>query len=277
MALKKQYPSLDTFSMSSMTDVIFLLLIFFMVTSTLIFPTAIDVNLPQSSEQTSLEPTTEVYLDSLNNIYLVVNRNDSIDANTKPTPVSLNKLVASLKMIQQQDSLRAVALYADTHIEYGKVIEILDVASRNKLKMVLATRASQKIDEIYKGTDLSVGETIHIIFNRWRLNTTVEPGSVERGFVNVLKENEEYLIFLSEKVEPLYEENAPIYRLVEEGVIAPIFSYEEHENIIAELGEYEYSTYVRYEKVKDNEFFAVTEAGMETMLSLKEKMLEQYP
>ena len=155
MALKKQYPSLDTFSMSSMTDVIFLLLIFFMVTSTLIFPTAIDVNLPQSSEQTSLKPTTEVYLDSLNNIYLVVNRNDSIEANTKPTPVSLNKLVASLKMIQQQDSLRAVALYADTHIEYGKVIEILDVASRNKLKMVLATRASQKIDEIYKEVDSS--------------------------------------------------------------------------------------------------------------------------
>ena len=139
------------------------------------------------------------------------------------------------------------------------------------------SRQKVQIDEIYKGTDLSVGETIHIIFNRWRLNTTVEPGSVERGFVNVLKENEEYLIFLSEKVEPLYEENAPIYRLVEEGVIAPIFSYEEHENIIAELGEYEYSTYVRYEKVKDNEFFAVTEAGMETMLSLKEKMLEQYP
>lgn len=152
MALKKQYPSLDTFSMSSMTDVIFLLLIFFMVTSTLIFPAAIDVNLPQSSEQTSLKPVTEVYLDSLNNIYLVVNRNDSIDANTQPTPVALDKLVASLKMIQQQDSLRAIALYADTHVEYGKVVEILDVAARNKLKMVLATRASQKVSDIEKAT-----------------------------------------------------------------------------------------------------------------------------
>ena len=150
MALKKQYPSLDTFSMSSMTDVIFLLLIFFMVTSTLIFPTAIDVNLPQSSEQTTLKPTTEVYLDSLNNIYLVVNRNDSIDANTKPTPVALDKLMASLKMIQEQDSLRAIALYADTKVEYGKVVEILDVAARNKLKMVLATRASQKVNEMIK-------------------------------------------------------------------------------------------------------------------------------
>lgn len=64
MALKKSFQTLDTFSMSSMTDVIFLLLIFFMVTSTLIFPAAIDVNLPQSSEQTSLKPVTEVYIDA---------------------------------------------------------------------------------------------------------------------------------------------------------------------------------------------------------------------
>lgn len=64
MALKRNFQSLETFSMSSMTDVIFLLLIFFMVTSTIIFPAAIDVNLPQSSEQTSLKPVTEVYIDA---------------------------------------------------------------------------------------------------------------------------------------------------------------------------------------------------------------------
>lgn len=71
MALKRNFQSLETFSMSSMTDVIFLLLIFFMVTSTIIFPAAIDVNLPQSSEQTSLKPVTEVYIDADKTIYLV--------------------------------------------------------------------------------------------------------------------------------------------------------------------------------------------------------------
>ena len=79
MALKKQYSSQATFSMSSMTDVIFLLLIFFMVTSTLINPAAIEVNLPQSSEQTSLKPVTEVYMDSLYNLYMVENRRDSVE------------------------------------------------------------------------------------------------------------------------------------------------------------------------------------------------------
>ena len=86
MALKKSFQTLDTFSMSSMTDVIFLLLIFFMVTSTLIFPAAIDVNLPQSSEQTSLKPVTEVYIDKDSKLFLVADRNDSTEEIPRPGP-----------------------------------------------------------------------------------------------------------------------------------------------------------------------------------------------
>lgn len=147
MALKKQYPSLATFSMSSMTDVIFLLLIFFMVTSTLINPSAIEVNLPQGSEQTPLKPVTEVYLDSLCNIYMVENRRDTVAVKTEPRQLSQQELMAALTLIQQQDSLRAVALYADTKVEYGKVVEILDMAARSNLKMVLATKSSQKASD----------------------------------------------------------------------------------------------------------------------------------
>ena len=150
MALKKQYSSLATFSMSSMTDVIFLLLIFFMVTSTLINPAAIEVDLPQSSEQTSLKPVTEVYMDSLTNLYVVENRHDSVAEKATPRPVSLQELMAALTLIQQQDSLRAVALYADTKVEYGKVMEILDFAARRNLKMVLATKSSQRVQDAEK-------------------------------------------------------------------------------------------------------------------------------
>ena len=130
--------------MSSMTDVIFLLLIFFMVTSTLIFPAAIDVNLPQSSEQTSLKPVTEVYIDADSQLYLVADRNDSIQENTEARPVSRDELLAGLKLIQEQDSLRAVALYADSTVAYARVIDVLDMAARNNIKLVLATRSSQK-------------------------------------------------------------------------------------------------------------------------------------
>lgn len=156
MALMKQYSSQATFSMSSMTDVIFLLLIFFMVTSTLINPAAIEVNLPQSSEQTSLKPVTEVYMDSLYNLYMVENRRDSVAEKKEPRQVSQQELVAALTLIQQQDSLRAVALYADTKVEYGKVIEILDMAARSNLKMVLATKPSQQLPQTEQSTLVDV-------------------------------------------------------------------------------------------------------------------------
>lgn len=143
--------------MSSMTDVIFLLLIFFMVTSTIIFPAAIEVNLPESSESTQLKPVTEVYIDSLNNLYLVADRNDSIPPANTPQQVSADELMAALRLIQQQDSLRAVALYADKSIRYEKVVDVLDIAARNGLKMVLSTRASQTVDEVQKRAEAAAG------------------------------------------------------------------------------------------------------------------------
>jgi len=142
MALKRNFQSLDTFSMSSMTDVIFLLLIFFMVTSTIIFPAAIDVNLPQSSEQTSTKPVTEVYIDKESQFYIVADRNDSTNTLNFPRPVSIEQLTAELTEIQKSDSLRSIALYADSLVDYGKVIRVLDIAAKNNLHMVLATKAS---------------------------------------------------------------------------------------------------------------------------------------
>ncbi len=144
MALKRSFQSLDTFSMSSMTDLIFASLIFFMVTSTLIFPAAIDVNLPQSSEQTSKKPLTEVYVDSLSQFFIVMDRTDSVPGNSSPRAVTRDELIAALTLIQQQDSTRGIALYADEKVEYGKIVEILDMAARRKMKMVLATKALQE-------------------------------------------------------------------------------------------------------------------------------------
>lgn len=62
--LKRQHSMMSAFSMASMTDVIFLLLIFFMVTSTFVFPTGLEVNLPQSTEQSALKPSTRIYIDA---------------------------------------------------------------------------------------------------------------------------------------------------------------------------------------------------------------------
>lgn len=141
MALKKPFEPMSLFSMSSMTDVIFLLLIFFMVTSSFVFPSAVDVNLPSSTNQITTKPVTEVYLDSLYRISIVEDRTDTVNLEKSfPREVNLEGLTERLSAIRAQDSLRTVALYADKKVEYGKVVEILDAAAKQNLKMVLATQ-----------------------------------------------------------------------------------------------------------------------------------------
>lgn len=68
MALKRRAKISPNFSMASMTDVIFLLLIFFMITSTVVSPNAIKVLLPQGKQQTSAKPLTRVIIDKDLNI-----------------------------------------------------------------------------------------------------------------------------------------------------------------------------------------------------------------
>ena len=84
------------------------------------------MNLPQSGEQTSLKPVTEVYIDAESKLWLVADRNDSIEENSEARAVTRDELLASLMLIQRQDSLHAVALYADSTVAYARVIEVLD-------------------------------------------------------------------------------------------------------------------------------------------------------
>lgn len=139
MALKRPLQPISAFSMSSMADVIFLLLIFFMITSTLITPSALEVSLPQGTEQTVDKPATEVYLDSQSKIYLVTDRSDSVPDNRIPRLVDVNELMASLQLLSREGKLRSVALYADSTVPYASVVRVLDAASRSDIKMVLAT------------------------------------------------------------------------------------------------------------------------------------------
>lgn len=129
---KQQNKMMDTFSMASMTDVIFLLLIFFMVTSTFVFPTGLEVNLPQSTEQSAVKPVTKVYIDANDSIYAAT-------ADAQPQPVTLQALPTFLKMAQEQDSTGFVALYADRDVPYGRIVEVLGIGTENNLKIVLAT------------------------------------------------------------------------------------------------------------------------------------------
>lgn len=124
---------MSAFSMASMTDVVFLLLIFFMVTSTFVFPTAIEVNLPQSSEQTAIKPGITIYIDTDSHLYASA-------SGEEPQPIDSRSLVPFLKLAIENAPDAYIALYADETVPYGRIVEILNIGAENNLKMVLATK-----------------------------------------------------------------------------------------------------------------------------------------
>lgn len=120
--------------MASMTDVIFLLLIFFMVTSTYIFPTALEVNLPQSSQQTTKKPTIRISVDAQGNISTAMG-----DAERQPIPPEQLKTWLMLAKEQAPEDA-TVALYADENASYGDIVKILNVGAEANITIVLATK-----------------------------------------------------------------------------------------------------------------------------------------
>lgn len=119
--------------MASMTDVIFLLLIFFMITSTVVSPNAIKVLLPQGKQQTSAKPLTRVIIDKELNYYGAFSKE-------KEQLLTLDELTPFLKSCAEKEPDMFVALYADESVPYREIVRVLNIANENHFKMVLATR-----------------------------------------------------------------------------------------------------------------------------------------
>ncbi len=131
--LKRRTRITPTFSMSSMTDIIFLLLIFFMITSTMVAPNAIKVLLPQGKKQTTTKAISRVVIDKDQNIYAANGTDDE-------RPVTLEELPAVLGEAVTDSTDLYVSLYADEMVPYKKIVEVLSLANEHHFKMVLATR-----------------------------------------------------------------------------------------------------------------------------------------
>ncbi|MCK9343655.1 MAG: biopolymer transporter ExbD [Massilibacteroides sp.] len=137
MALKRRTKINGAFSMASMTDIIFLLLIFFMVTSTVVVPNSIKVTLPQAKKQTAVKPLTRITIDKNLNYFVAFGKK-------KETQISLGELTPFLRNCKEQAPDMYIALYADEIVPYREIVKILDIANENKFKMVLATRPPRK-------------------------------------------------------------------------------------------------------------------------------------
>lgn len=133
MKLKRKSKALEVFSMASMTDTIFLLLIFFMVSSTLVVPSSLKVTLPQSATSSTPRPITRIVL-TQDMEYFVGMEGES------DQPVTFDEIAGYLEASKQANPDMYVALYADEEVPYREIVRLLNIAVENQYQMVLATR-----------------------------------------------------------------------------------------------------------------------------------------
>ena len=116
------------FSMSSMTDIVFLLLVFFLLTSPAITPDALDLILPKAKGKTSTKQNLSVSISKDLDFYVNKER------------ITENQLEAFIQRELAGVDEPTIILRAEEGVPIEKAVQVMDIANRNRFKIVLAVR-----------------------------------------------------------------------------------------------------------------------------------------
>ena len=119
-----------TFNMSSMTDIVFLLLIFFMLTSTLVTVSAIDVLLPKAGGKTENSKSVAISITNKSVFYIDKKK------------ISSSRLESEILKSVGVDKKKTIVIRGDKNVLYKNVMKVIDIANKNKLKMILAVKGN---------------------------------------------------------------------------------------------------------------------------------------
>ena len=114
------------FNMSSMTDIVFLLLIFFMIASTLVTTNAIDILLPKASGKTENKKSVAVSIKKDLSFFI------------DQSKVEAQNLESELLQLLQKETAPTIVLRAEKSVPVDYVVKVMDIANRNKFKIILA-------------------------------------------------------------------------------------------------------------------------------------------
>jgi len=132
MAIRSSNKISPSFNMSSMTDMVFLLLIFFMVTSTLVSPNALKLLLPQSNNQTAAKAITSVSVTKDLRYYI------------ETSPVAFADLERLLQVKLMDTPEPTIQLHMDKTLSIEEMVKVMNIAARNKWKLILATASERR-------------------------------------------------------------------------------------------------------------------------------------
>ncbi|MBR1886959.1 MAG: biopolymer transporter ExbD [Bacteroidales bacterium] len=134
MALKRNTKVDAQFSVSSMTDIVFLLLIFFLVTSTLINPNALKLLLPKSTGQVNAKATVSVSIKDWGD------QTYTYHINGDKEPTEFEDVEDQLIGLLSQEEDPTFSIYSDQTVPVGEVVQVMNIAKRNHYKVILATQ-----------------------------------------------------------------------------------------------------------------------------------------
>ncbi len=128
MGLRTRNKVSPNFNMSSMTDIVFLLLIFFMLTSTLVTTNALDLVLPSSKSKSVKKQTVSVSIDRNLNHYVDRDR------------VSVGSMENTIHQRLSTAEDKVILLRVEQGVPIEHAVKVMDIAYRNRYRIVLATR-----------------------------------------------------------------------------------------------------------------------------------------
>ena len=120
--------------MSSMTDIVFLLLIFFLVTSTLVNPNALKLLLPKSTGQVGAKAVATVSIKDWGD------EQYTFHVNGNETPVTLEQVEDELVGLLQTEEDPTFSIYSDESVPIKEIVQVMNIAKRNHYKVILATQ-----------------------------------------------------------------------------------------------------------------------------------------
>jgi len=137
MPIPTRHKRSDQFSMASMADLVFLLLIFFILLSTIVTPNAINILLPRSESRTMATQNVTVYINEFAQFY--------VGAGGTAVPVSEDQLESAIAPLIADETRATVVLRSDQSVALQYVVYVIDavnsINARNgtEHRVILAT------------------------------------------------------------------------------------------------------------------------------------------
>ncbi len=131
MAIKRGSKVDKSFSSASMTDLMFLLLLFLLIATTLINPNALKLMLPRSANQLKDKATTTVSIQDLGGAYRYYV--DGVEVK------GVDGVESALKTELEGQTEPTVSLHCDKTVAVDEAVQIMNISKRNNYKLILAT------------------------------------------------------------------------------------------------------------------------------------------